>query len=50
MDNIVVYNDELKVFAFNKIFFNKFKGITCYNFLNIPFPPLNNVPKKGSSI
>jgi len=31
-------------------FLSTFKDYVSYTFTNTPFPPLNNVPKRGSSL
>ena len=33
-----------------KIFISALKDYVSYTFANTPFPPLNNVPKRGSSL
>lgn len=46
-------DDKLLGFEYRFYYFlliSAFKVYASYTFINTPFPPLNNVPKRGSSL
>ena len=49
-NNFLQIQNKLLLVDSIKIFISALKDYVSYTFANTPFPPLNNVPKRGSSL